>query len=115
MHDIGTAEVPEKSGDIDEFGEDGSEVFDRACESQPWGERWIDWDEPRLNFSIAVPLAKQSVGLNRLAAEDFQRGRNERHVELSHANGGVANDTPAGRRRDEGTVQMADIVRATGQ
>jgi len=94
VDDVGTAEVPEQSRDIDEFGDDGSEVFDRPCESQRRDERGIGWDEPRLNFSIAVPLAKQSVGLNCLAAEDFQRRRNERHVELSHANGGVAKDTP---------------------
>jgi hypothetical protein len=41
------------------------------------------------------PLAKQPFGLDGLSAEDLQRRRDERDLEPAHANGGVANDTPA--------------------
>ena len=96
MDHIGASKVRDERWNIDELIDERANVLDAPSESEAPGEHGIDWDEPRLNFSIAVPLAKQPVGLNRLTSENFQRRRDERHVELSHANGGVANDTPAG-------------------
>ena len=95
VDDVCAANLREERRNIDELVDDRPQVFDRPGESKRSGKRRVHWNQPRLNFSIAFPLAEQPAGLNGLAAEDFQRWRHERHPELAHANGGVANDTPS--------------------
>jgi hypothetical protein len=90
VDDIGRPKVSNEAGPVTKLSHDGSGVFETGQMAERARRERVDRDETRVNDGIVPPGPQKSIRLDRLAAENAQRWRNERDAQTLRARHGRA-------------------------
>ena len=85
VNDVRAYHLPQEQREVCHLVHNSAEIFHTAGELEPARKYRIDRDQPSADVRIAPPGAQQAIRLNRLTAENAERGSDERDAQRCHA------------------------------